>query len=68
MLGPLQGYRSLRVAGQRYRLIYKVECTIITVYVVAVGIRKEGDRGDIYALAQRLIRLGLLGPGKGGKS
>lgn len=67
LLGPLAGYRSLRVAGQRYRLLYKVERAVITVYVVAVGIRKEGDRGDVYELAQRLIRLGLLGPGKGGK-
>jgi hypothetical protein len=25
-----------------------------------VGIRKEGDKKDIYALAQKMIRLGLI--------
>ena len=30
--------------------------------VVALGIRKERDRQDIYTLAQKLLRSGLLGP------
>jgi len=29
--------------------------------VVAVGIRKEGDRSDIYQIAARLMRSGLIG-------
>ena len=57
--GELAGCRSLRAAGQRYRIIYKVDRGIVTVYVVAVGIRKEGDRSDVYRLAQKLVRLGL---------
>jgi len=62
LVGELSGYRSLRVSGQRYRIIYRV-CRLETiVYVVAVGIRKEGSREDIYRLAQKLIRLRLVEP------
>ena len=57
----LDGYRSVRAVGQRYRIIYRIEGDKVLVVVVAVGIRKEGDKKDIYRLAQRLIRLGLLG-------
>ena len=56
----LAGYRSVRAVGQRYRIIYRVERTIVTVVVVAAGIRKEGSREDIYRVAEKLIRLGLL--------
>ena len=59
LTGELTGYRSLRAAGQRYRIVYKVDRGIVTVYVVAVGIRKEGARGDVYRLAQKLVKLGL---------
>ena len=55
----LSGFRSVRAVGQRYRIVYKVERGIVTVFVVAVGIRKEGDRSDVYRLAQKLVRLGL---------
>jgi mRNA interferase RelE/StbE len=61
LLGELAGYRSLRAVGQRYRIIYRVDRDQILVIVVAIGIRKEGDRQDIYALAQKLLRSGLLG-------
>ncbi len=56
----LIGYRSLRAVGQRYRIIYKVEKKKIIVVVVAVGIRKEKSKEDIYQLAKKLIRLRLL--------
>ena len=55
----LGGYRSIRAVGQRYRIIYRVERSIVTV-IVAAGIRKEGSREDIYRVAAKLIRLGLL--------
>ena len=58
----LTGYRSLRAVGQRYRIIYRVERDRVLVLVVAVGIRKEGSKRDVYALAQKLIRLRLLEP------
>ncbi len=60
LTGDLSGYRSLRTAGQRYRIVYRVEKEKILVYILAMGIRKEGDRGDIYTLAKKLIRLRLL--------
>lgn len=58
----LTGYRSLRAAGQRYRIIYKIQDEKVIVFVVAVGIRREGSKRDIYALAKKLIRLRLLEP------
>jgi mRNA interferase RelE/StbE len=60
LTAELSGFRSIRAAGQRYRIIYKIRKTQVVVMVVAAGIRKEGDRGDIYALAKKLIRLRLL--------
>lgn len=60
LLGELKEYRSLRAAGQRYRILYRVHQTRVEVLVVAVGRRAEGSREDIYRLAQRLLRLRLL--------
>ncbi|MGI8785462.1 MAG: type II toxin-antitoxin system RelE family toxin [Acidobacteriota bacterium] len=58
--GDLADFRSLRSVGQRYRIIYRIIKKQVVVIVVAVGMRKQGDRRDIYKTAQRLIRLGLL--------
>ena len=58
--GEFAGYRSIRAAGQRYRIIYSLDEGTITVLVVAAGIRREGAKTDIYHLAQRLLRLGLV--------
>ncbi|MBI2870455.1 MAG: type II toxin-antitoxin system RelE/ParE family toxin [Candidatus Omnitrophica bacterium] len=60
LVGELRGYRSLRAAGQRYRIIYRVEKSKTLVLVVSLGIRREGDRQDVYALAKKLLRLGLV--------
>jgi len=60
LVGELAAYRSLRVAGQRYRVIYRIEKQRVIVLVVALGIRKEGDKRDIYALAKKLLKLGLI--------
>ena len=57
--GDLKGYRSIRAVGQRYRIVYRIQRSIVTVAVVAIGIRKEGRREDIYALAGRLLKTGL---------
>lgn len=62
LTGDLAGYRSLRAVGQRYRIIYRVEADKVLVLVMALGIRKEGSKRDVYALAQKLLRLGLLEP------
>lgn len=60
LLGELAGLRSLRASGQRYRIIYKVERGQVLVLVIAVGIRKEGSRRDVYELAQKLLRARLI--------
>ena len=54
--GPLSGYRSVRAARNRYRIIYRVEEKKEVVLVVAVGIRKGKDRDDIYRELRRFIR------------
>jgi mRNA interferase RelE/StbE len=56
----LAGYRSIRAVGQRYRILYKLEEEEVIVAVVALGIRKAGDKKDVYELAKKLARLGLL--------
>jgi len=61
LLGELKAYRSLRAAGQRFRIIYQVHRSHLEVLVMAIGRRAEGSREDIYRLAQRLLRLRLLG-------
>lgn len=55
----LMGFRSLRVVGQRYRLIYSIAAEARLVHIVATGLRREGARDDVYELAQRIVRLGL---------
>ena len=57
----LQNYRSIRSVGQRYRIIYQVKETEIEVIVVAVGIRRDGDKkNDVYELMKKYIKIGLL--------
>lgn len=60
LLGELAGCYSVRTAGQRYRILYRIERRKIIINVVAVGMRKEKDKRDIYALAKKLMRLHLL--------
>ncbi|MBK5276615.1 MAG: type II toxin-antitoxin system mRNA interferase toxin, RelE/StbE family [Desulfuromonadales bacterium] len=61
LLGELSGLRSIRAVGQRYRIIYQIRGDEIIVVIVAVGIRRDGAKDDIYSLAKKLFRLGLLG-------
>lgn len=60
MNGELTGYRSIRAVGQRSRIIYKLDETQVIVFVVGLGIRKDGDKADVYELAKKMLRLGLL--------
>lgn len=60
LLGELAGFRSIRAVGQRHRIIYKVRGDEVVVLIVAVGIRRDGARDDVYTLAKKLFRLGLL--------
>lgn len=61
VIGDLEGYRSVRAAGQRFRILYTITEETVVVTIVALGIRKEGDKADVYTLAKKLMRLGLLG-------
>jgi|SRR5579859_1630292 len=56
----LSGLRSVRAIGQRYRIIYELKDEQVLVIVAAVGIRREGDRSDIYKIAERLLRSKFL--------
>ena len=58
----LLGYRSIRSVGQRYRVLYTTDEENVIVFVVAVGLRREGSKEDIYSLARKLLRRGLLSP------
>jgi mRNA interferase RelE/StbE len=60
MKKELSGYRSIRAVGQRYRIIYKVEEERVIVLIVALGIRREGDKKDIYERAKRLRQSGFF--------
>jgi mRNA interferase RelE/StbE len=60
LLGELAGFRSIRAAQQRYRIIYQVRGADIIVVIVAIGIRRDGAKDDIYNLAKKLFRLRLL--------
>ncbi len=61
LVGPLKEFRSVRAAGQRYRIIFKVLDEQIIVVIVAVGMRKSGDKKDIYELMKKYIKVGILG-------
>ena len=60
LLGELAGFRSIRAAQQRYRIIYQIRGNDVVVVIVAVGIRRDGAKDDIYNLAKKLFRLRLL--------
>lgn len=53
LVGDFQGLRSVRAAGQRYRIVYRVEREAVVVVVIGVGFRQEGARRDVY---RRLAR------------
>ncbi len=53
--GKLKGYRSVRALGQRYRIVYRVERSTITVLIVGAGIRQEGAKKDIYAILNKFF-------------
>lgn len=61
LAGDLKTYRSVRAAGQRYRVVYQVAVSAGAVVVLVVGIRKEGDRRDVYRVAQKGLTRGTIG-------
>ena len=59
LVKDLSGFRSIYAAG-RYRIIYKVDKQTVIIYILAAGIRKQGDKKDIYNIARKLLDAGLL--------
>ena len=68
----LRDYRSMPAAG-RYRVIFRVHPPVPAndpaapppngkVYIVCVGIRKDGAKNDVYALASKMFKRGELTP------
>lgn len=51
----LEGYYSIRLAGQRYRAVYSIAVTQGVVTVVVIGIRKAGDKRDAYRIANKRL-------------
>ncbi|MGH7268040.1 MAG: type II toxin-antitoxin system RelE family toxin [Candidatus Rokuibacteriota bacterium] len=60
LIAELAGFRSVRAGGRRYRIVYRVDRGEVTILIVAVGRRRSGDKSDIYELAKKLLRQGLL--------
>lgn len=54
----LAGFRRIRFS--RYRILYTVDDDRGVVWVATIGIRREGSRDDVYELARKLFRAGLL--------
>ncbi|MDH3555988.1 MAG: type II toxin-antitoxin system RelE/ParE family toxin [Syntrophobacteria bacterium] len=59
LVKDLSGFLSVHAAG-RYRIIYKIDKRTVIIYVLAAGIRKEGDKKDIYKIAKKLLDAGLM--------
>ena len=56
LTGNLRHYRSVRAAGQRYRIVYQVAVTAGQVVIVVIGIRKAGSKRDAYAVAEKRLK------------
>ena len=54
LVRELAGLRSVRAVGQRYRIVYEIDGSRQEVWVVTLGIRKEGNRGDVYVIASKM--------------
>ena len=67
LVGPLAKCRSIKCG--RYRVLYMVKKKSngaggfeleLQVVVVLAGIRKEGSKEDVYRLAEKLVKLGIV--------
>jgi mRNA interferase RelE/StbE len=73
LVGPLANH--YRIVYSRYRAVYRVDeerdkagktVLRLTVIFVAAGIRKEQSREDVYRLAEKIVRLGVIDVDRGG--
>jgi len=53
LVAELAGFRSVRAVGQRYRIVYRVDGRVVEVIVVGIGLRRAGDRTDVYRRTAR---------------
>lgn len=53
--GDLENHYSIRLAGQRYRALYSIAMKQGIVTVVVIGIRREGDKRDVYRVASKRL-------------
>lgn len=56
LLHPFEGVRSVRAVRSRYRILYRVDAAKKTVSVLLVGERRPGREGDVYEVAQKLLK------------
>jgi mRNA interferase RelE/StbE len=56
LLRELAGHRSVRAAGQRYRIVYRVKHDRVEVLVVSVGLRQQGGKRDVYRQLAKALR------------
>lgn len=52
--GELTGLHSRHAIGNRFRIIYEIETSVLKVSIISVGIREAGSRRDIYELTKRI--------------
>ena len=55
LVKELSGYRSVRAAGQRYRIVYQIQEELVLVTVIGIGRRKEGDKKDVYSVTKKIV-------------
>lgn len=55
LVKELSGYRSIRAVGQRYRIIYQIQEEKVLVVILTIGMRKQGDKNDIYSVTKKLL-------------
>jgi mRNA-degrading endonuclease RelE of RelBE toxin-antitoxin system len=55
---PLQGFRRLSLG--RYRIVHYYQHETDIAWIIAVGMRKQGARQDIYAVLSALVRAGKI--------
>ncbi len=53
LTGNLQDRYTIRLAGQRYRAVYEISVRQGVVTVLVIGIRKAGDKRDVYRIASK---------------
>lgn len=56
LIGELAGHRSIRAVGQRYRILYRLDESSNSVYIVAVGLRRRGSKRDVYELLTGAVK------------